>query len=133
MITDIDYLKICEIIAQKSYAQRNKVGAIIVKSGNIISFGYNGTPSGFDNSCEVGDTTKPEVLHAESNAILKCASSTSSSEDATLYTTLAPCFECAKLIIQAKIKRVVFSQNYRDAEGLKLLIRAGVEFQKIIL
>jgi dCMP deaminase len=131
MINDEDYLKICEIIAAKSHSTRNKVGAVIVKDGNIISFGYNGTPSGFDNQCEdENGVTKPEVLHAESNAILKCACSVNSSEGATLYTLLSPCFECAKLIIQARIVRVVFKTKYRDLSGIKLLFKAGIFLQR---
>lgn len=129
MIIDKDYMAICDIIASKSYAVRNKVGAILVKNGNIISFGYNGTPSGFDNVCEVNGITKEEVLHAESNAIVKCACSVNSTEDSTLYTTLSPCFECAKLIIQSKIKRVVYKEFYRDFKGIILLTKAGVQHE----
>lgn len=131
MITDKDYMMICDTIATKSYSTRSKVGAILIKNGNIISFGYNGTPSGFDNACEVNGITKPEVLHAESNAILKCARSVSSTEGAILYTTLSPCFECAKLIIQAGIKRVVFKELYRDESGLKLLEKANISYNEI--
>lgn len=125
-MNDTDYLMICHIIAFKSHAMRNKVAALLVKDGNIISFGYNGTPAGFDNACETNGTTKPEVLHAESNAILKCATSTNSTEGATLYTILAPCFECAKLIIQARIKMVVYQEDYRDPGGLDLLHQAKI-------
>lgn len=133
MIEDSDYIAICKIIANKSHAIRNKVGALIVKDGNIISFGYNGTPRDLDNICErsTGETL-PEVLHAESNAILKCATSNTSSDGATLYTLLAPCFECAKLIIQAKIVRVVYLEKYRNPEGLYLLRKAKIRTTKII-
>ena len=100
---------------------------MLVKDKMIISDGYNGTPSGFENNCEEGDITKPYVLHAEANAITKVARSNNSSEGATLYVTSSPCLECAKLIIQAGIKRVVFSENYRVEDGINLLKRAGVE------
>lgn len=151
---DKTYLKMCENWAQLSHANRMKVGCLIVKDNQIISDGFNGTPAGFDNNCEgvksilpknsagtvgvfqetpewalgiseVGETL-PEVLHAESNAITKLAKSTNSSEGATLYCTLSPCFECSKLIIQAGIKRVVYSELYRHGNGLELLCKAGI-------
>ncbi len=120
------------IWAENSYCQRRKVGAIIVKDQMIISDGYNGTPSGFENVCEDEEGyTKPYVLHAEANAITKVARSNNSSDGATLYVTASPCLECAKLIIQAGIKRVVFNERYRLADGIELLRRAGVECQHI--
>lgn len=123
------YLRMAAIWAENSYCQRRKVGAIIVKDKMIISDGYNGTPAGFENVCEDEATglTKPYVLHAEANAITKVARSNNSSDGATLYVTASPCLECAKLIIQAGIKRVVFSELYRITDGLELLGRAGVE------
>lgn len=125
------YLEIAQLIGNHSYAERKKVGAIIVKAGRIISTGYNGTPSGFDNICEVNGTTKPEVLHAESNAIAKCAKSVESSEGSVLYVTLSPCFECCKLIIQSGIKEVYFSEMYRDPSGLELLSKANIYYEFI--
>ena len=133
---DKTYLKMAEAWAEMSHARRKKVGCLIVKDGAIISDGYNGTPSGFDNNCEFGFTqqgltTKPEVLHAESNAISKLARSTNSSDGATVYLTCSPCFDCAKLIIQAGIKRVVYSDNYRDSRGLQLLEKANIQVDHI--
>lgn len=125
---DKRYLRMASIWAENSYCQRRKVGAIIVKNQMIISDGYNGTPAGFENVCEDSDgVTKPYVLHAEANAITKVARSNNSSDNATLYVTASPCVECAKLIIQAGIKRVVFNELYRVTDGLDLLSRAGVE------
>ncbi len=116
------------IWAENSYCKRKKVGALIVKNKMIISDGYNGTPSGFENICEdENDNTKPYVLHAEANAITKVAKSNNNSNDATLYVTTSPCMECSKLIIQSGIKRVVFSEKYRIEDGLELLKRSGVE------
>ncbi len=116
------------IWAENSYCQRRQVGALIVKEKMIISDGYNGTPSGFENICEdENNITKPYVLHAEANAITKIARSSNSSMDATLYVTASPCIECAKLIIQSGIKRVVYSEKYRLDEGIKLLERANIE------
>jgi len=128
---DRTYMRMAEELAKLSYAERKKVGCLIVKETQIIAEGYNGTPTGFDNACEYYNYldeiyTKPEVLHAESNAITKLARSTNSSSSSTLYVTLAPCFECAKLIIQAGIIRVVFKDMYRN-NGLSLLHKAGVE------
>ena len=125
---DTTYLKMAEEWSQLSRAERRKVGALIVKDGQIISDGFNGTPSGFNNKCEnsKGDTLD-EVLHAESNAIAKLARSSQSSEGATLYLTLSPCMDCAKLILQAGIKRVVFSEVYRIRKGLQLLDKAGIK------
>ena len=119
-------------LAKLSYAQRAKVGCLIVKDTQIISEGYNGTPKGFENTCEYVSHvdemyTKPEVLHAESNAISKIARSTNSSSESTLYVTVAPCFDCAKLIIQAGIKRVVYNEKYRKFGGLELLHKASIE------
>ena len=116
------------IWAENSYCKRRKVGAVLVKDKMIISDGYNGTPSGFENECEENpETTKPYVLHAEANAITKVAKSNNSSEGSTLYVTTSPCIECSKLIIQAGIKRVVFDEKYRITDGLELLERAGIE------
>lgn len=125
------YMNIAWQIATASYAQRNKVGALLERDHNIIAFGYNGTPHGFDNACEVGSDpltriTKPEVLHAESNAIAKCAVQGTSSLGATLYVTVSPCLECAKLIIQARIALVIYDQKYRTIEGIHLLEKAGI-------
>ena len=128
--TTIDkrYLRMASIWAENSYCTRRKVGALIVKDKMIISDGYNGTPSGFENVCELENgTTKPYVLHAEANAITKIARSGNNSEGATLYVTTSPCLECAKLIIQAGIKRVVYSEKYRLEDGLELLKRANIE------
>lgn len=117
--------------ARNSYCSRRKVGAILVKDRMIISDGYNGTPAGFENVCEdENGVTKPYVLHAEANAITKVAKSNNSSEGATLYVTASPCMECAKLIIQAGISRVVYSEEYRITDGLDLLRRAGVIVEK---
>lgn len=125
---DLRYLRMARIWAENSYCKRRQVGALIVKDKMIISDGYNGTPSGFDNVCEDADGhTFPYVLHAEANAITKVACSNNSSKGATLYVTAAPCIECAKLIIQAGITRVVFSELYRLADGLELLKQANVE------
>jgi dCMP deaminase len=143
--TELDsaYLQMAEIWSQLSKALRKKVGCLIVRDGTIISDGYNGTPRGFNNSCEdvtmdlpplekVGRAknkrliTKPEVIHAESNAITKLAKSTQSSNGATMYITISPCVECSKLIIQSGIKRVVYGKLYRDDKGIKLLKRAKI-------
>ena len=128
MKLDCRYMRMARIWAENSYCLRRKVGALLVKDKMIISDGYNGTPSGFENICEdENDHTKPYVLHAEANAITKVARSNNSSEGATLYVTSSPCIECAKLIIQAGIRRVVFSEYYRDTDGIDLLNRAGIE------
>lgn len=125
---DKRYIRMATIWAENSYCNRRKVGALIVKNKMIISDGYNGTPSGFENVCEdENNITKPYVLHAEANAITKIARSSNSSDGATLYVTAAPCIECAKLIIQAGIKRVVYSTHYRLEDGIKLLKRAKIE------
>ena len=127
---DLDkrYIRMATIWAENSYCKRRQVGALIVKDKMIISDGYNGTPSGFENVCEDEQgLTKPYVLHAEANAITKIARSGNSSEGATMYVTASPCIECAKLIIQAGIKRVVYSEKYRLEDGLDLLRRANVE------
>ena len=130
---DKRYLRMASIWAENSYCQRRKVGAIIVKDQMIISDGYNGTPSGFENICEdESGHTKPYVLHAEANAITKVARSNNSSDNATLYVTASPCVECAKLIIQAGIKRVVYNELYRICDGLDLLTRAGIECVHIV-
>ena len=128
---DRRYLAMAGIWAQNSYCKRRQVGALLVKDKMIISDGYNGTPSGFENNCEENDITKPYVLHAEANAITKVARSNNSSENATLYVTSSPCIECSKLIIQAGIKRVVFSENYRVEDGINLLKRAGIEIIQV--
>ena len=126
-LLDLRYLRMARIWAENSYCQRRKVGALIVKNKMIISDGYNGTPSGFENVCEENNVTKPYVLHAEANAITKIARSHNSSDGATLYVTASPCLECSKLIIQSGIKRVVYSEKYRLADGIELLRRAGIE------
>ncbi len=124
---DTRYLRMAAIWAENSYCKRRQVGAILVKDKMIISDGYNGTPAGFENVCEdENNLTKPYVLHAEANAITKVAASSNSSRGATIYVTTAPCIECAKLIIQSGIKRVVYSENYRVMDGLDLLKRAGI-------
>jgi len=125
---DKSYIEMAHVWAKNSYCERRQVGALIVKNRMIISDGYNGTPSGFENICEEeNNTTKAYVLHAEANAITKVAKSNNSSDGATLYITDSPCMECAKLIIQSGIKRVVFDRRYRITDGLDLLERAGVE------
>ena len=127
-ILDRRYMKMAEIWAENSYCKRRKVGALIVKDKMIISDGYNGTPSGLENVCEDdSNKTYPYVLHAEANAITKVARSNNSSDGATLYVTASPCIECAKLIIQSGIKRVVYSELYHTPDGLELLKRAGIE------
>lgn len=127
-ILDKRYLRMARIWAENSYCQRRKVGALIVKDNSIISDGYNGTPSGFENICEDEDgLTKQYVLHAEANAITKVAASTNNCYGATLYTTAAPCIECAKLIVQCGIKRVVYCEAYRLLDGVELLQQAGIE------
>lgn len=127
-ILDSRYLRMAFVWAENSYCKRRKVGAILVKDKMIISDGYNGTPSGFDNICEdETDVTFPYVLHAEANAITKVACSNNSSEGSTLYVTTSPCMECSKLIIQSGIKRVVYSELYRIQDGLELLKKAGIE------
>ena len=129
---DIAYLKIAREWGKLSYCKRRQVGAIIVKDNMIISDGYNGTPSGFENVCEDDNNfTKWYVLHAEANTITKVASSTQSSEGATLYISLSPCKNCSKLIHQAKIKRVVYEEQYKDTTGLEFLQKAGVEVCQI--
>ena len=125
---DKRYLQMAGIWAENSYCERRRVGALIVKGKMIISDGYNGTPAGFENICEDEEgNTKPYVLHAEANAITKVAKSNNSSDNSTLYVTTSPCMECAKLIIQSGIRRVVFSEKYRMSDGLDLLKRAGIE------
>ncbi len=131
-LLDQRYLKMANIWAQNSYCKRRQVGAILVKDKMIISDGYNGTPSGFENICEdENNKTKPYVLHAEANAISKVAKSNNSSEGATMYVTSSPCLECAKLIIQAGIKRVVFTDSYRLEDGIDLLKRADIEVVQV--
>ena len=125
---DRRYLDMARIWAQNSYCRRRQVGALVVKEGMIISDGYNGTPSGFENVCEDDNgLTKPYVLHAEANAITKLARSSNNSDGATIYITASPCIECAKLIIQAGIRRVVYGEKYRLTDGIELLERAGIE------
>lgn len=125
---DSRYLRMACIWSENSYCKRRQVGAIIVKDKMIISDGYNGTPSGFENVCEdENDVTLPYVLHAEANAITKIARSGNNSQDSTLYVTDSPCIECAKLIVQAGIKRVVYKRAYRLTDGIDLLVKAGIE------
>lgn len=141
---DKTYLKMASVWADMSHAERKKVGCIIVKEGQIISDGYNGTPAGFDNKCEQfhpvetfcdygsnATITKKEVLHAESNALMKLARSNNSSSGSTMYLTCSPCFDCAKLIIQAGIKRVVYTEKYRNEDGLTLLKKANIKAEEI--
>ena len=129
---DEAYLRIAQEWGKLSYCKRRQVGAISVKNGMIISDGYNGTPTGFDNECEdENNYTKWYVLHAEANAITKVSASTQSSEGSTLYVTLSPCTDCSKLIHQAKIKRVVYNVQYKDTSGLEFLEKAGVEVCQI--
>lgn len=128
LLLDIRYLRMATIWAENSYCKRRQVGALIVKDNMIISDGYNGTPSGFENICEdESNHTKAYVLHAEANAITKVARTNNSSDNATLYVTTSPCIECAKLIIQSGIKRLVYSELYRMNDGIELLIRSGIE------
>ena len=127
-ILDLRYLRMARIWAENSYCERRKVGALVVKDKMIISDGYNGTPSGFENVCEdENNVTKPYVLHAEANAITKLARSSNNSDGSTLYVTAAPCIECAKLIIQSGIKRVVYGDKYRLEECINLLRKAKIE------
>ena len=127
-ILDLRYLRMARIWAENSYCVRRKVGALVVKDKMIISDGYNGTPSGFENVCEDdNNVTKPYVLHAEANAITKLARSSNNSDGSTLYVTAAPCIECSKLIIQSGIKRVVYGEKYRLEEGIELLRKANIE------
>ncbi len=130
---DRSYLEMASVWAKNSYCKRRQVGALLVKDRMIISDGYNGTPSGFENVCEEDGVTKPYVLHAEANAITKVAKSGNSSDGATLYVTASPCLECSKLIIQSGIKRVVYSDEYRLTDGVDLLRRAGIEVEKVDL
>ena len=128
---DSRYIEMASVWAKNSYCRRRQVGALLVKDRMIISDGYNGTPSGFENVCEENGVTKPYVLHAEANAITKVAKSGNSSEGATLYVTASPCLECSKLIIQAGIRRVVYRDEYRLTDGIDLLRKAGVEVEKV--
>ena len=129
-LLDSRYLRMARVWAENSYCKRRKVGALVVKQKMIISDGYNGTPSGFENICEEENgITKPYVLHAEANAITKLARSGNNSDGSTLYVTASPCIECAKLIIQAGIKRVVYGEKYRLTEGIDLLKRANIEIE----
>lgn len=127
---DERYLRMVHIWAENSYCKRRQVGALVVKDKMIISDGFNGTPSGFENVCEdENNVTRPYVLHAEANAITKLARSHNNSDGATLYVTASPCIECAKLIIQSGIKRVVYGEKYRLDDGIQLLLRAGVNVE----
>ena len=127
-VLDLRYLRMARIWAENSYCVRRKVGALVVKDKMIISDGYNGTPSGFENVCEDdNNVTKPYVLHAEANAITKLARSSNNSDGSTLYVTAAPCIECSKLTIQSGIKRVVYGEKYRLEEGIELLRKANIE------
>lgn len=131
-LLDTRYMRMAFIWSENSYCKRRKVGALLVKDKMIISDGYNGTPSGFENICEDEDNvTKPYVLHAEANAITKVARSNNSSNGATLYVTSSPCIECAKLIIQAGIKRVVYADAYRLSDGIELLNKAKIELVSV--
>ena len=139
---DETYLRMANIWSLLSKAKRKKVGCLIVKNGQIISDGYNGTPAGFDNACEFVNEgfldraenklqTKPEVLHAESNALMKLAKSTNSSDGCKIYLTMSPCFDCAKLIIQAGVKRVVYSEAYRNTSGVDFLRKNNIKCKKL--
>jgi len=129
---DLRYIQMARVWSKNSYCKRRQVGALLVKERMIISDGYNGTPSGFENDCEDKEgNSKPYVLHAEANAITKVAKSNNSSEGSTLYITASPCMDCAKLIIQSGIKRIVYADQYRITEGLDLLNKAGIEIVKI--
>lgn len=128
-LLDRRYLRMAKIWAENSYCKRRQVGALIVKDKMIISDGYNGTPSGFENVCEEDGVTKPYVLHAEANAITKIARSCNNADGATLYVTDEPCIECSKLIIQSGIRRVIFAREYRLHDGLELLKRAKIDVQ----
>ena len=129
-LLDYRYLRMARIWAENSYCRRRQVGALVVKDKMIISDGYNGTPSGFENVCEdESGTTFPYVLHAEANAITKLARSSNNSDGATLYVTASPCIECSKLIIQAGIRRVVYAEKYRLTDGVDLLEKAGVKVE----
>ena len=133
-LLDQRYMRMARIWAENSYCERRKVGALLVKDKMIISDGYNGTPSGFENNCEdENNMSKPYVLHAEANAITKVARSHNSSDGATLYVTASPCMECAKLIIQSGIKRVVYGEEYRIMDGVKLLERSGIAVELLLL
>ena len=130
-ILDGRYMRMAAIWAENSYCKRRQVGALVIKDNRIISDGYNGTPSGFENVCEDdSNVTYPYVLHAEANAITKLARSYNNSDNATLYVTDSPCIECAKLIIQAGIRRVVYGRDYRLSDGIELLRKAGIEVVK---
>lgn len=132
LLYDKAYLRMAKEWAELSHCERKKVGAIIVKNRMIISDGYNGTPSGFENCCEDDKgLTHWYVLHAEANAILKCATSTQSAEGATLYITMSPCKECSKLILQAGIKRIVYINHYKDDAGLMFLSKSNIDIQQI--
>lgn len=128
------YIDMAKTVAKKSKAKRKKVGAVLVKDNNVISFGWNGTPSGFDNTCEIetqeGLVTKPEVVHGEANCISKAAKSTISTEGSTMFVTMSPCYECSKLLIQSGIKRVVYIEEYRDTSAIEFLEKAGVIVEK---
>ena len=133
-LLDYRYLRMARVWAENSYCKRRRVGALVVKEKMIISDGYNGTPSGFENICEdENGITKPYVLHAEANAITKLARSGNNSDGSTLYVTASPCIECAKLIIRAGIKRVVYGEKYRLTEGIDLLRRANIEVEYLNL
>jgi dCMP deaminase len=134
MVSDKTYMAVAHEFAKNSYCKRAQVGALIVKDGNVVSFGYNGTPKGRDNTCEdENNSTKPEVLHAESNAIAKCASSVNSSLGADIYCTHSPCIECAKLIIQAGITTVYYDILYRSEDGIKLLQNNNIIVKQVSL
>ena len=129
---DVRYMRMARVWAENSYCKRRRVGALIVKDKMIISDGYNGTPSGFENVCEdENNVTKPYVLHAEANAITKIARSGNNSDGATLYVTTSPCIECAKLIIQAGIRRVIYGEKYRIEDGINLLKRANIDVEYV--
>lgn len=134
MVKNETYMRVAAEFAKSSYCKRAQVGALIVKDGNVISFGYNGTPKGWDNTCEDCDNnTKPEVLHAESNAITKCSASANSSLGSEMYCTHSPCIDCAKLIIQSGITKVYYAQVYRDDKGLQILMSHGIDCEQVFI
>lgn len=128
---DLAYINMATEWSKLSHCSRKQVGALIVKDGMIISDGYNGTPTGFENSCELDGLTKWYVIHGEANAILKCARHGQSCDGATLYQTHSPCKDCSKLILQSGIKRLVYREDYKDTDGLEFLKQAGIEIKKI--
>jgi len=134
MVSNETYMRVAQEFSKSSYCKRAQVGALLVKDGNVIAFGYNGTPKGWDNNCEDCDNvTKQEVLHAESNAIAKCAASVNSSHGSEMYCTHTPCIQCAKLIIQAGITKLYYAQIYRSDEGVQMLLSHGIDCEQVFI